>query len=609
MTTPAGAPADPMVGRTLDDRYALQAVVAHGGMATVYRATDTRLERTVAVKVMARRYADDPQFVARFTREAKASARLSSPHVVAVHDYGTDASTGVAYLVMELVPGRNLRQLLQQEGPLPPARAVELVDQVLQALAAAHAAGLVHRDVKPENVLVTDDGRTKVADFGLARAMESDSQSATTGPLLGTVAYLAPEQLENGDADARTDVYATGVLLWELLTGTPPYSSHTPASVILKLVSEDVPPPSQVVEGIPSTLDELVVRATSRAPSARPVDGGAFLAELRAVAPDLPAVGPVVRRPGRTDTQVITRPPPGGPPPRRRRRRGAVVAVVVLLLALLALVGGYLAGAGRDTRAPGVLGLSRAAAAARLATAGLAVELGPERFDETVPAGSVLDQSPRPGGRLRKHSPVTLVLSRGPDRRNVPALNGLALADATRAVQAQGLTAGPVARAYSTVRAGSVISSDPPAGTRLRPGSSVSLVVSRGVQLLPVPDETGVAQDQAVRVLTAAGFTASVTTTFSDTVAKGLVVLQSPSGGTAGKGSQVILQVSKGPDVVTVPTVTDLTVDKAVAALQAQGLVARRSTVLPGGPRHVLAQSPRAGSRVRRGSTVTLYVF
>ncbi|MCW2544804.1 MAG: serine/threonine protein kinase, partial [Frankiales bacterium] len=234
----------PLVGSLLDDRYRLSSVIARGGMATVFLATDTRLDRPVAVKVMHRALAEDPEFVARFTREAKASAKLSAAEVVAVHDYGTDRATGLAYLVMEHVRGINLRQLIHERGPLAPARAVSLMEPVLRALAAAHAAGLVHRDIKPENVLLADDGRVKVADFGLARAVETSNLTQTTGLLIGTVAYLSPEQVETGTSDARSDVYAAGVLLWELLTGAPPYSAETPLSVAYKHVHEDMPPPS-----------------------------------------------------------------------------------------------------------------------------------------------------------------------------------------------------------------------------------------------------------------------------------------------------------------------------------------------------------------------------
>ena len=391
--------ADALVGAILDARYQLDAVLARGGMATVYAATDTRLDRPVAVKVMRPGLASDPEFVERFAREARAAARLSSPEVVAVHDQGTDPATGTAYLVMERVSGGTLRDVLRERGALPPAAALELVEPVLVALAAAHAAGLVHRDVKPENVLLSADGRVKVADFGLARAVETSTATATTGLLLGTVAYLAPEQVEHGRTGPRTDVYAAGVLLWELLTGAPPYRSDSPMTVAFRHVHEDVPPPGTVVEGVPASLDDLVVRATRRDPSARPVDAGAFLAELRAVRADLgprPATGPVVRR-ACSPTLVVPRSELVGsrPVPQRRttRRRRLVVAALV---ALAALLGGGVLLLSRWTPAPEVVGLAESDARSRLVAAGFTVEERPPVFSDRVAEDHVVDQDPAP---------------------------------------------------------------------------------------------------------------------------------------------------------------------------------------------------------------------
>ena len=612
MEATTGLEDDPLVGRLLNGRYALDAVVAHGGMATVYRATDTRLDRTVAVKVMARRYADDPDFVLRFTREAKASARLSTPDVVAVHDFGTDKDSGMAYLVMELVQGQNLRQLLQQTGPLPPARAVELIEHVLKALSAAHAAGLVHRDIKPENVLLADDGHVKVADFGLARAVESTNLTVTTQHVLGTVAYLAPEQLVTGRADARSDVYSAGLLLWELLTGAPPQPAETATATAYQRVNTDVPPPSTAVEGIPPTLDALVVRATSREPSARPVDGGAFLAELRAIRPDLPPPAPVVRRAGVHATSVLplvtaAAPSPPSPPRRRRRRRGLIATVVIVVLALLALAGGYYLGTGRYTSTPGILRLTRVAAVARLEASGLKPREGSTVFDEAVPAGQVKTQSPGPAARIRKGGAVTFVVSKGPDRRAVPTVAGLPLAAAQAALAGEGLTSTTTSAYSRQVPTGSVISATPAAGTRVRPGAPVALLVSNGVEQLAVPDETGKSQSEAGAVLQAAGFGTAVTTAFSDTVPKGTVIDQSPHDGKADRDSTVTLIVSKGPDVVVVPDLRGPQA-RATAQLTALGLKARVLR-LPGGPGTVLQQTPQAGTTVRRGKTVTLYVF
>lgn len=615
---PADQLADPLVGRSLDGRYLLERTIARGGMATVYLATDTRLDRTVAVKVMHRALADDPEFVARFTREARSAARLSAPEVVAVFDQGTDAvgegATGMAFLVMEHVQGRTVRDLLRERGALSPARAVAVVEPVLRALAAAHAAGIVHRDVKPENVLLADDGRVKVADFGLARAVESSGLTATTGVLLGTVAYLSPEQVEKGVSDERSDVYSAGVLLWELLTGTPPYSGESPLSVAYRHVHDDVPAPSTVVSGVPASLDALVVRATRRDPAARPVDGGAFLAELRAVATELPDVEPVslvqehatlaIPRPDAPQTPL-----PATPRPRRRRRRGRVVALVVVLLSLLAAGGGWWLGSGRYTEAPSVLTLTFAAAEAQLTGEGFSVRRLPDAFSDTVAAGQVVDQDPDPGARVRRDGTVGLVVSKGPDLRAVPAqVVGSTLAAATALLTRAGLTVGATTEAFDAkVDKGLVLSSDPKPGQKLRPGTTVKLVISKGVELLAVPDVQGRSEAEATQSLRAVGFRVSVTQVFDDEAPKGQVVDQSPSRGTAPRGSTVALEVSKGPDLVAVPELRGMTRQGAQAALKAAGLKGRAFDI-PNGSGTVVGQDPAPGTMVRRGSTVTYYV-
>ena len=603
---------DPLLGRLLDGRYRLDEVIARGGMATVYLATDTRLDRTVAVKVMRPLLAEDPDFVERFAREARSAARLSAPEVVAVHDQGTDAATRTAFLVMEHVAGGTLRDVVDQ-GPVAPARALALLEPVLRALAAAHAAGLVHRDVKPENVLLGDDGRVKVADFGLARAIETSTLTVTTGLLIGTVAYLAPEQVELGRADTRTDVYAAGVLLFELLTGAPPYASDSPLSVAYRHVHEDVPPPGRLVEGIPASLDELVVRATRRDPSARPVDAGAFLAELQAVRADLGAStgGPVVRRTAptlvvrREAGPLLTQPAPA--PARTRRRRRTAWALAAVLLLAVALTGGAYAFGTAAT--PSVLGLTRAQTETALGEAGLEVRLLPPRSDERVAAGLVLDQDPGPGARLRKGSSVSVQESLGPDRRAVPTgVVGALQPAATAALQRVGLRLGPVTQAFDSRPTGTVLSADPAPGARLRPGTAVALTVSKGPDLLPVPDVTGQPLERATRVLAEAGFETSSSRVFSERVPSGSVVSQRPADGRAVRDSTIALTVSRGPELIPVPDLRGRTAPQAEAALTALGLEGRAFD-LPDGQGSVVTQSPRAGSTVRRGSVVTYYVL
>ncbi len=598
MDTGAPTSADPLVGRLLDGRYRLTSALARGGMATVYTATDTRLDREVAVKVMHRALADDPDFVARFTREAKAAARLSSAEVVSVFDQGTDAATGLAYLVMEHVRGGTLRDLLRAQGPQTPARAVALVEPVLRALAAAHASGLVHRDVKPENVLLADDGRIKVADFGLARAVEASSLTATTGLLMGTAAYMSPEQVDTGASDPRSDVYAAGVVLFELLTGTPPYGGDSHVRVAYRHVHEDVPAPGTLVDGVPAGLDELVVRATRRDPAARPADAGAFLAELRSVRDDLPLVPAQQTRP----TLLVPRPERAPAPARRRRRRGPLVALLVAVAAVLALLGGWYLGA-RSGPVPQVLGLTASVAESRLQAEGFDVAVT-QGFSETVAEGAVADQTPDAREDARRGSTVRLVVSRGPDRRALPEVVGLSQEAATDAVGRAGLRVGTVTRAFSSRPAGEVVAAGAKAGTPLRPGSPVNLTVSKGVELLTVPSTVGQSQREAGQTLEAAGFRTAVQQVFSEDVGTGTVVAQDPPGGRLQRGGTVTLQVSKGPERIAVPDLSGMTDAQAKAALTALGLKGDGVKPLFFGGDRVSQQSPSPGSRVKRGSTV-----
>jgi serine/threonine-protein kinase len=615
---PVETAADPLVGRLLDGRYRLDRPIARGGMATVYTATDTRLDRVVAVKVMRPALAEDADFVARFAREARAAARLSSPEVVAVHDQGTDPSTGTAYLVMEYVAGRTLRDVIRDTGPLSASRALGLLEPVLRALAAAHAAGLVHRDVKPENVLLGDDGRVKVADFGLARAVETSNLTATTGLLIGTVAYLAPEQVEHGTADPRTDVYAAGILLWEMLTGTPPYDGDSPLSVAYRHVHDDVPPPSTLVEGIPPAVDALAVRATRRDPDQRPADAGAFLAEVLAARASLPAAAMdtqptlIVPRPvtttAATTTTAAAAPVVEAQRTHRKRRTGLIAWLVVAALALLALAGGWYLGSGRYTHAPSVLKISQTAAEKKLAAAGLKSKLGPAEFSDTVAKGLVVRQDPGPNKRVRKHGTVTVILSKGADLRAVPNVVGSTVAIAAANLKSAGLVKGDEIQRFSNAASGLVIATDPAVGTKLRPGTVVKLIVSKGPELLPVPDVQGMPVAQAQDTVNKAGFKYTTVQVFSDTVPAGVVADQSPSSGTAPRNSSITLQVSKGPELIVVPDVTGKKRDDAVQQIEALGLQAQVLTPFGGGNK-VHAQSPSPGSQVKRGSVVRLLVY
>ena len=637
---------DPLVGRVLDGRYRVEARIARGGMASVYVAMDTRLDRTVAVKVMHPALADDEEFVARFIREARAAARLSHPNVVAVYDQGADSDA--VFLVMENVPGHTLRDLLRQQARLTPGQALAVMEPVLAALAAAHDAGLVHRDVKPENVLLAQDGRVKVADFGLARAIAGSNLTSTAGLLIGTVAYLAPEQVHHGVADARSDVYAAGVMLYELLTGRPPFTGETPIAVAYRHVNEDVPPPSAQAPGISPAVDALVGRATSREPSRRPVDAGAFLVALTSLRDasgyrdGVPRVSRESAGQAHTDvfrtggTRVIsvvdsdTPPAVGagalaatGPvegaggddgyeqPPRRWLRRWPAATLLVVLLAAAAGVAGWWFGTTRYVSAPGLLDMTYAQAQARTHHLGLHVRQGPPVYSDTVLAGEVATQNPAPGRNVRSGGTLTVDMSLGVLKRPVPNLSGDTVARATALLARSTFVVSGKRSIYSTaIHQGLVVTTDPPPGTVLRHGSPVTLVLSAGPRPLPLPNLVGEQLGKAESTLRSDGLLYSLAPAVYDAnVPKGHVSAESPQGGTTVlTGSTIVLTPSLGPHLYRVPSVTYDPVGQAVAILQRAGFVPQIDQ-LPGGPGIVLRQSPGGGSEEPHGTTITLYVF
>ncbi|MFF4249315.1 Stk1 family PASTA domain-containing Ser/Thr kinase [Streptomyces sp. NPDC001822] len=628
---------DPLVGQLLDGRYRIDARIAVGGMATVYRAVDTRLDRVLALKVMHPALAADAAFVERFIREAKSVALLAHPNVVAVFDQG--AQGAYVYLAMEYVAGCTLRDVLRERGALQPRAALDILEPVLAALGAAHRAGFVHRDMKPENVLIGDDGRVKVADFGLVRAVGTATD--TTGSLLGTVSYLAPEQIEQGTADTRSDVYACGVVLYEMLTGGKPHSGDTAAQVIYQHLSEDVPAPSAVVPGLAPGLDRLVAAATARSPELRPHDAVAMLAESRAersalTEEQLDAVPPQAiaeARDGADDrTSVIPRVipadqgtahhtsrlemPPPLPPERTGRRvrlagggrRGAVAALVAVLLVLGAGAGVWYINSGQFTRVPSLLGQTQSAAERRLSDEGLDVRGVERAYSDTVERGTVISSDPASGERIRGNDAVGLVISRGPEIVEVPDVEGLALADARRELKKAGLAPGMVTREFSEdIGRGEVIRTDPETGAGRHPDSAVALVVSKGSPV-DVPDLTGLGVDEAKAVLAEAGLKAEVLPRRVDSPEEqGGIARQSPGSGTeAAEGDTVELTVSKGPRMIDVPDVTGKDVDEARSTLEEAGFEVEVDRPFLSFSDTVARQSTEGGEQAPEGSTITI---
>ena len=619
---------DDLVGRTIDGRYEVRARLARGGMATVYEAVDLRLDRVVALKVMHRHLADDPDFVARFQREARAAARLTHPHVVGVYDQGS--AEGLIYLAMEYVPGRTLRDVLRQFGPLSPEQALVILDPVLEGLAAAHAAGFVHRDIKPENVLISDDGRVKVADFGLARAVETSNASATQGMIIGTVAYLSPEQVQRGEADERSDVYAAGILLFEMVTGTVPHAGETPLSVAYQHVNADVPAPSTVRGGIPADVDALVVTATRRDPALRYGGATDFLADVRRVRGVLPPPRPFTDT---RDTLVVdattaarlnagaprtpapppsAAPSPAAPAPiRTRRRRWPWVAAIVAVIVALAAFGGWYLATMRTVPTPDVVGRSVAEAREALAGAGLTLEVASEEFSETVPRDLVISSDPAPGDGAREGGAVAVIVSKGPERYAVPDVSGQSPQQASAAISAAGLVPGATEQAFDNAApSGSVVRTEPEAGAQVKKGTSVAIIVSKGPKPIELPDLVGRKIAKAEATLADLGLTAAITSTFSEEVPKNEVIAQTPSPGTVvNSGSAVALTVSKGPPPVTVPNLVDMPRAKAVSTLKRLGLKAKVVAGAATPLNRVYSQDPAPGTEIPKGSTVTIRII
>jgi eukaryotic-like serine/threonine-protein kinase len=657
--------ADPLTGRLLDGRYAVTARVAHGGMATVYQATDTRLDREVALKVMHAELARDEDFVRRFIGEAKSVARLSHQNVVAVFDQGADGP--FLYLAMEYVPGRTLKELLRDRGRFSPATALEIMTGVLDGLAAAHASGIVHRDVKPENVLVTADGRVKVADFGLARA-QSAAGHTRAGLLIGTVAYVPPEQVTGGTTGPAGDVYSAGVMLFELLTGILPFSGDTPLSVAYQHVNEDVPAPSALVPGIPAAVDRLVLAATSRDLARRPADASEFGRAVRRVREGLAAasgltgvmgtgvqglgeapwldldsaaatngwwarnatlpqvsvhgtgpsrVSPALwddtdrRGTGREDshTLVVDRDDGGGYHGYRGRRDSflgrwlfsprLVIVAAVIALGLGLWYGGWWFTSGRFTQVPSVSGDSVTDATTVLTADGFTVKRGAPVQSNTVRKGMVTGTSPH--GRVAKGAAITVIVSSGPFTSRVPAVTGEKQAAAQAALHRVHLTSS-IQNVGAAVPVGTVVGTNPPAGTTWPQTKTVTILVAAGP---PLPNFVGQNIQTAQQWAQQNQVTLQQQPDNNSQQPQGAVTGQQPgAGATFQPGETVIVQVSTGPQLVPVPATAGMSVEQATQQLQAAGFQVQVSRF---GPLDRVFDSSPNGQALR-GSTVTLYV-
>lgn len=643
---------DPLIGRLIDQRYRVTRRLARGGMATVYVAQDERLERPVALKVMHPHLAESDDFVERFHREARAAARIVHPGVVSVFDQGVVSGQG--FLVMELIDGTNLRALLNAQGAFTIPQALRYTTDILEALRAAHRMGVIHRDIKPENILVPTDGPAKVADFGLARAVSEGSTSAT-GNMLGTVAYIAPEIVLTTEANARSDLYSVGIMLYEMLTGAVPWADESPLQIASHHVSEDVPSPSATLPWIPREIDDLVAALTARNPANRCADASDALDLVARAAASIPsdianrraevahedsrsgsettalntevmptqltqampapAVTTATALPTATTVHASTptETPSAGELPAKMSTRAILLAVIAFLLIVAASFGGswwwteY--GPGSYLTMPTTTGRDLADVQADLGAIGLASSVE-EEFSDDVQSGIVTHSDPDGGSSVHKSTNVQLYVSKGIDMKDVPNVVGKGQDEASRTLADAGLALGAVTDAYSEeVPPGQVISQSVAAGTSLAHDSTVDVVLSKGREPRTVPTLTGKGASAAKSSIEALGLVASPTEAYSDTVPEGQVISQQTrEGSTVYRGDSVSYTVSKGPEMVTVPDVVGLQRQEAHDKLEGAGFTVQEDLILGGFFNTVRSSDPAGGSKVKKGSTVTISI-
>ncbi len=597
-----------MIDKTFGGRYRLEEKVGAGGMAEVYRAFDTTLDRTVAVKVLHPQYAGEEDFVERFRREAQAAANLNQPNIVNVYDWG--AENGTYFLVMEYLVGRNLKEIITSEGPLPAAKVVDIGRQVAAALQAAHKSEIVHRDIKPQNIIMTDEGEVKVADFGIARSMTGNVTQ--TASIIGTAHYLSPEQAKSDRVGAASDIYSLGVVLYEMLTGSVPFTGDGPVAVALKHIQETPKTPSELVDNVPEELEAVINKAMAKDPTRRYSSAAELRDDLTRLAAGMPVRNTTIDE--SDQTMVIPRPVVSGEDPEKPPGRSLKVAGLIFLLIAL-FVGSAFATNMALTRMakfqlPDLAGLTIQEARDLL---GDELKLKAERaFDPTVAKGLIIKQSPNPGTQLGRGRTVTATLSKGKELVTVPNLRNKILNQASLAVSKAGLEFGSLRRDFSeTIAEDYVIVQDPPAGGSVPKGTFVNLVLSKGRRPQKTPNISGKDVNEAKAIIAKEGLTAVVQEFFDDAVPKDEVITQSPAAGVPiNKGETVTISVSKGPELFSVPDVKGEPQGDAKQKLEDAGFTVKidESTSEPESYGLVVTQNPEADSRAETDSLVTIWI-
>lgn len=605
---------------TYANRYEIVREIARGGMANVYLARDTKLDRPVALKVLSAELSRDPNFVERFRLEAQAAASLNEPTIVSVYDWGQEQET--SFIVMEYIEGQTLREVIDH-GAVTPDQAAQIGADIAKALSAAHRAGVVHRDIKPGNVIITQSGEVKVTDFGIARANGSGDGLTRTGAVMGTATYFSPEQAQGLPVDARSDLYSLGVVLYEMVTGVVPFTGDNAVSVAYLHVREPVRAPSQHRPGLPAALETIILTCLAKDPDARyqtaddlradllrfrrgdAVVGGPATAMIAAVGEPTAAVAKTAVVPTTTATST-----------RSDKPRGPVIMVIAVLVALIAVVGFLLVqvfrdngGSGKTVAVKNVVSLTTDEARRTLEAQGFEVVV--RREPNQKPIDTVFDQDPSEGEFRETGTKVTIFVSDGAGTVKIPKVAGLDQLTATDRLERLGFVVTPIPEESETVKVGDVIRTNPPANTKVEPGANVEVIVSAGPKPTAVPDVSGLDQVDATQQLVAAGFRVAKTTEPSRSVEAGRVIRTEPGAGQpAAKDSTVMLVVSSGPKQTAVPNVVGMSQSQAENSLSSAGFRVTVSQVVttPANVGKVVTQSPNAGSLVNDGSTVTITV-
>lgn len=602
-------------GTIVDGRYRIERRLGSGGMADVYLASDMQLGRQVALKVLYRRFAEDPEFVERFRREASSAAGLQHQNIVSVYDRGE--WQGTYYIAMEYLAGRSLKQVIAQDAPLDPDVAIDFAAQILRAARFAHRRGVIHRDLKPHNAICDDEGNLTVTDFGIARAGASDMTQ--TGSIMGTAQYLSPEQAQGHAVSQQSDLYSIGVVLYEMLAGRVPFEGESAVAIALKQVGEAPVPPSAYNGAVTPALESVVLRALEKDPAARYPDADAFIDALEAARLGVEdptqstmlvpaAAAPLAPPPPPPAAFGHPAPPEPHPDDEGPGRRwwlfaAAALLAVGILLALLLLM------RKDQVTVPNVVGSDLATAQSRLQSEGFSVDTVARTSDR--PEREVLGQDPEPGSKADEGSVVTLTVSDGPGRATVPDVEGQSEREATRRLEDAGFEVRRRERASGSVARGDVIGTQPPAGSQIERGSVVVLLVSSGPRKVAVPDVVGQSEESARSTLTGAGFTVNAEQREDADADPGTVLSQSPAAGSdAAEGSAVTIVVAKEPEQVTVPSVVGEDQATAIEQLTDAGFrVSEQSVSVDDEAQEgtVVQQDP-SGGRARRGSTVTIGV-